>query len=170
VTVAGDLAPVTRDLADELTGPIVEDMLNAASFAIKRDALDVAGRVTGGDRRLSRFGGRSRGRVRMGVGYDIEGSRSTVKLRPVALWALTTQGARPHVIGAGRRARSGRYTKRRRAVVLKFPVAVNGSRLRTAPVRHPGTRGRGALARVYAAVPGHVEAAFADVMADRGFR
>lgn len=168
--LVADLAPVTT-MADQLRGALVTDLLGAASYEVKQEALRVAAGVSGGDRRLSRFGTRrSRGRTRMGVGYDLAGRQSTIKMRPAALWALTNAGARPHVIGAGRRTRSGRYTRTRRGqtTVLALPAAKRStqrsrpSNVRSGPVRHPGTSGRQALARLYRQVPTIVQDAFTD--------
>ena len=161
------------DTAAALRGELVTELLNAASYEVKQTALPIAARVSGGDRRLSRFGTRrSRGRTRMGVGYDLDGTTSTVKLRPAALWALTTAGARPHVIGAGKRTRRGRYTRGRRGVVvLALPAAVSApgrrrpTNVRTAPLRHPGSRGRGSLDTLYRQVPRIVQEAFTDGLA-----
>lgn len=175
MTVRADLASLTGIAAD-LRGDLLGDMLDAAAFAVKRDALPVADAVTGGDRRLSRFGAsaKSRGRTRMGVNYTVAGTSAVVNLKPAAMWALTTGGARPHVIGVGRRARSGRYQRRRGAagiVVFTRPAASPGrsrpTRVRTGPVKHPGSRGRGSLARVYARVPYVVESTFDDVLTGR---
>lgn len=166
--IRADLDPVTS-IADDLRGELLADMLDGAAFAVKRRALTVADSVSGGDRRLSRFGGsvKSRGRTRLGVNYQVTGTTAVANLKPAAMWSLTTGGARPHVIGAGRRTRRGRYTKRRTMAVLVMPAARRSSgrrqpsRVRTGPVRHPGARGRGALARVYADVPAVVADVFA---------
>jgi hypothetical protein len=177
MTIRGDLAPVSS-IADDLRGELLADMLDSAAFAVKRRGLTVADTVTGGDRRLSRFGGsvKSRGRTRMGINYTTSGRSTVVNLKPAAMWALTTGGARPHLIGAGRRTRRGRYTRRRSVAVLVFGTAQpsargrKASRARTGPVRHPGARGRGALARVYADVPKIVADTFADALTDRTSR
>ena len=150
-TIRADLAPVT-DLADDLAGQLLEDLLNDISYAVKLQALHIGEKVTGGGRRLSRFGSKkSKGRVKLGVNYKISGRRSVIDMKPAAMWALTDGGARPHMIGAGRRTKKGRYQKRSKKagpLVLKY-----GGRYVSGPVRHPGTRGRHSLARVYAQVP-----------------
>ena len=166
-TIRADLAPIT-DLADDLRGVLLTELLGEASFAIKKQALHIGEKVTGGDRRLSRFGGgKSKGRTRLGVNYQLSGSRSVIDLKPAAMWALTTGGARPHMIGVGRRGRTGRYTKRRRPTVLKFSTAAGGSAYRTGPVRHPGSRGRSSLDRVWAQVPRIIEETFEEVLTER---
>lgn len=168
-----DLAPVTG-VADDLRGELLGDILDAAAFAVKRDALPVADNVTGGDRRLSRFGAssKSRGRTRMGINYTVAGRAAVVNLKPAAMWALTTGGARPFVMGAGRRTRSGKYRKRRGATagLVVFPTSAptagraGSTRVRTGPIRHPGSRGRGSLSRVYARVPSVVAETVTDIM------
>jgi hypothetical protein len=172
LTAAGAaIGEIGRDLSADLT----DRMLNAASFAIKQDGLRIAGAVSGGDRRLSRFGGgKVKGRTRMGIGYDITGTRSEIRLRPAALWSLTTGGSRPHPIGAGRRTRAGGYTKGRKGRrVLVLPAAVQSagrrspSRVRPAPVQHPGTAGRGAMIALYASVPGIVDREFPRILIER---
>lgn len=163
-TIRADLAPIT-DLAADLRGRLLEHMLGEASFAFKKQALHIGEKVTGGDRRLSRFGGGKRkGRTRLGVNYQLSGTRSVIEMKPAAMWALTTGGARAHIIGTGRRGRTGRYTKRRRRGVLKFPAAAGGSMYRTGPVRHPGSRGRSSLDRVHAQLPRIIEETFSEVM------
>lgn len=162
MTIRADLDPVTG-IADDLRGELVADILDAAAFAVKRDALPVADAVTGGDRRLSRFGAssKSRGRTRMGINYTVTGRAAVVTLKPAAMWSLTTGGARPFNMGTGRRMKSGKYRRRRgpAAGVIVFPAAARSggrrqaTRVRTGPIRHPGSRGRGSLARVYARVP-----------------
>jgi hypothetical protein len=176
VGIRADIDPVTG-LADDLRGELVADMLDAAAYAVKRDALPIADAVTGGDRRLSRFGAstKSRGRTRMGVNYTVTGRSAVVNLKPAAMWALTTGGARPHLLGAGRRMRSGKYRRGRgpAAGLVVFPAAASSgagrkpSRVRTGPIRHPGARGRGALAAVYARVPAVVGEAFDDMLSGR---
>jgi len=166
------IADDARRTADDLTGRLIAGALDDASYAIKSDALRVAGLVAGGDRRLSRFGGgKSKGRVRMGVNYTVADTRSVILLKPAALWALTTSGARAHMIGAGRRTRAGRATKGRRGrVVVAFPVAVaapgrgKATRVRVGPVRHPGARGRGSLIAVYRNVDKHLADTFGDAL------
>jgi len=172
VSLASDLAPVSTTLADQLRGQLVTDLLNRASFEVKDDALRIAVSVSGGDRRLSRFGSkRTRGRTKMNVGYDLDGATSTIKMRPAAMWALATGGARPHLIGAGRRTRSGKYTRGRRVSLLAFPAPAatptrnRPSAVRPGPVAHPGMRGRRALATLYARVPAIVNEAFTAGMA-----
>jgi hypothetical protein len=163
------------ELGRELEAALIDRMLNAASMGIKVDALRIAAAVSGGDRRLSRFGSsKSRGRVRMNVGYDILGTTSTVKLRPAGLWVLTNGGARPHPIGAGRRMASGRYVKARkgrRLLVLPeartTPGHRTGTRVRTAPLDHPGTAGKGAVLALYAAVPEIVAEEFSRIITER---
>jgi len=161
LTAAGTaLGDVGRELAD----PLLHRMLNAASYAIKLDAVRIAGAVSGGDRRLSRYGStRSRGRVRLGVGYDINGARSVINLRPAALWVLANGGARPHPIGVGRRTRTGSIAGRQRRGEGRRLLVIDG-KVRTAPVQHPGTAGRGAVVALYAAVPDLVADAFAGVI------
>ncbi len=148
-TIRADLAPVT-DLADDLAGELLEDLLNDISYAVKLQALHIGEKVTGGDRRLSRFGTKkSRGRTRLGVNYKISGRRSVIDMKPAAMWALTTGGARAHMIGAGKRTRSGKFSRQRGGRKL----LVIGGQVVTGPLRHPGSRGRSSLARVYAQVP-----------------
>lgn len=161
LTEAGaELGEIGRELADEL----LARCLGAASYAIKLDALRIADAVSGGDRRLSRYGSaRSRGRVKLGAGYELAPRSSTISLRPAALWVLTNGGARAHPIGLGRRTASGRFTRirkgRRRLVI--------GGAVRTGPFKHPGARGRGAVAALYAAVPDICAEEFADVLNSR---
>jgi len=103
-TIRADLAPIT-DLADDLRGVLLTELLGEASFAIKKQALHIGEKVTGGDRRLSRFGGgKSKGRTRLGVNYQLSGTRSEILMKPAAMWALTTGGARAHMIGAARQS------------------------------------------------------------------
>lgn len=176
MSIRADLDPVTG-IADDLRGELVADILDAAAFAVKRDALPVADAVTGGDRRLSRFGAstKSRGRTRMGVNYTVTGRAAVVNLKPAAMWALTTGGARPYMMGTGRRLRSGKYRRRRgpAAGLVVFPAAATSaagrkpSRVRTGPIRHPGSRGRGALGAVYARVPGVVADTVDGIMSGR---
>jgi hypothetical protein len=148
-SIRADLAPIT-DLADDLADDLLTDLLGEISYAIKLQALHIGERVTGGDRRLSRFGtARSKGRTRLGVNYKLTGTRSVIDMKPAAMWALTTGGARPHVIGAGRRTRTGKFSKARGA----RKRLVIGGQVVTGPVRHPGSRGRASLDRVYAQVP-----------------
>ena len=150
-TIRADLAPVT-DLADDLAGQKLDKLVGDISYAIKLQALHIAEKVTGGDRRLSRFGTKnSKGKTRMGVNYKVTGGRSEILMKPAALWVMTDGGARAHMIGAGKRTRKGRYQKRSKKagpMVLKY-----GGRYVSGPVRHPGTRGPGALKRVHAQIP-----------------
>jgi hypothetical protein len=163
------------DIGRDLESDLIDRMLNAASMAVKTDALRIAAAVSGGDRRLSRFGrGKSVGKVRMGVGYDITGNTSTIKLRPAGLWVLTNGGSRPHPIGAGRRTASGKYIKARKGrKLLVFPHAEHtpnhwtATRVRTAPVQHPGTSGKGAIIALYAAVPDLVGEQFSRIIIQR---
>ena len=161
-----DAGAALGDVGRELEDQLLARMLGAASFAIKTDALRIAGAVTGGDRRLSRFGtAKSRGRVKLNVGYDITGNTSTIKLRPAALWVLTNAGSRPHPIGTGKRTARGTYTKRRAKQGRQLLLI--GGVVRTGPVRHPGSAGRGAVIALYAGVPGIVAEQFALVLNDR---
>ena len=147
-TIRADLAPVT-DLADDLAGQLLNDMLGDISLEVKKQALHIGEKVTGGDLRLSGFGGKkSRGKSKLGVKYEVTGKRSTIDMKPAALWALTTEGASPHMIGAGRRTKSGKTTRQRGRPILKI-----GNAVITGPVRHPGTRGKASLDRVYAQIP-----------------
>jgi len=155
-TIRADLAPVTG-LADDLAGQLLDNMLGEASLAIKKQALHIGEKVTGGDLRLS-----GRKGARLSVGYKISGQRSTIDLKPVGLWALTTEGAKAHMIGAGRRTKKGTRTRGPRGrKVLKI-----GGQFVTAPIRHPGTRGKGSLDRVWAQVPRIVEETFGDLLED----
>jgi hypothetical protein len=147
-------------MADGLNGPLLRELLNVAAYDVKTRALDLAGTATGGDRRLSRFGTRkSRGRTRMNARYDTSDTGTVVTMKPAAMWALADAGARPHTIGAGRRTRRGTYTRARSGTTyVTFPAAARSkggrtSRVRTGPVRHPGSRGRHTLARLHADVP-----------------
>jgi len=162
-SIRADLAPIT-DLADELAGELLTDLLGEISYAIKKQALHIGEKVTGGDRRLSRFGTRnSKGRTRLGVNYKLAAKRSTIDMKPAALWALTTGGARPHMIGAGKRTRTGRFSKQRGG----RKILVIGGRFVTGPVRHPGSRGRGSLDRVWAQIPRIVTETIDDALEER---
>lgn len=161
-SIRADLAPVT-DLADDLAGELLEDLLGDISYAIKLQALHIGEKVTGGDRRLSRFGGKNKGRTRLGVNYKIAGRRSVIDMKPAAMWALTTGGARPHQIGAGRRTKSGKFTRQRGGRKL----LVIGGRVVSGPVRHPGSSGRASLQRVYAQVPRIVTETIEDAIGER---
>ena len=167
------VAAGARRLADALDDELVAGALDDASFAIKRDALAVVGRVAGADRRLSRFGGGStRGRTRMGVRYTVTGRRSLIQLKPAAMWALTTGRVRRHVIGVGRRGRTGKVTRGRGARRMVLPTAATSkgrtapSRVRPAPINHPGHGPRGSLLAVYRRVPDHVQSVFGDALVD----
>lgn len=172
-TIRRDLAPIT-DLADDLEGELLNDLLGDISYQIKLQALHIGEKVTGGDRRLSRFGGgRSRGRTRLGVNYQVSQRRSVIMLKPAAMWALTTEGARAHMIGTGKRGRTGRYSKSRGRKTLVFPAAQGSpgrskaSAVRSGPIRHPGSRGRSSLDRVYAQVPRIVTETIEDALNER---
>jgi hypothetical protein len=160
-TIRADLEPVTG-LADDLAGKLMGDMLGEASLEIKKQALHIGELITGGDLRLSRFGTKkSRGGRKLGVGYEVSGNQATVTMKPAGLWVLLTDGAGPHMIGAGRRAKSGRVTNQKGRPVLKF-----GGRFATAPIKHPGSRGKAGLDRVHAQVPRIVDETFHDVLAE----
>jgi hypothetical protein len=162
-SIRADLAPVTR-LGDDLAGELLDELLGDISYAVKLQALHIGERVTGGDRRLSRFGtARSRGRTRLGVNYKVAGRRSVIDMKPAAMWALTTGGARAHLLGAGRRTRSGKFTKQRGGRKL----LVIGGRVVTGPVKHPGSAGRASLDRVYAQVPRIVTEVIDEVLDER---
>jgi len=162
--IRADLAPVT-DLADDLAGKLLDDLVGDISYAIKLQALHIGEAVTGGDRRLSRFGTKnSKGKTKLGVNYKVAGGRSVIDMKPAALWVMTTEGSRPHVIGAGRRTKKGRYTKR--AKRAGPPVLFYGGRWVTGPVRHPGSRGRASLKRVYAQIPRIVAEKTEDILKD----
>jgi hypothetical protein len=173
-SIRADLAPVTG-LADDLAGDLLTELLGDISFAVKKQALHIGERVTGGDRRLSRFGGKkSRGKTKLGVNYQLSAARSVINMKPAAMWALTTGGARAHMIGTGKRTRTGRYSKARggRRVVVFAAAATSAgrgkpSRVRTGPVRHPGSRGRASLDRVYAQVPRIVTETIDEALTER---
>ncbi|MET0911034.1 MAG: hypothetical protein ABWZ99_16330 [Ilumatobacteraceae bacterium] len=151
-------------MADDLAGQLLDDLVGDISYAIKLQALHIGEKVTGADRRLSRFGtARSRGRTRLGVNYKVNGGRSVIDMKPAAMWALTTGGARPHLLGAGRRTRSGKFTKQRGGRKL---LVIDG-RVVTGPVRHPGSRGRSSLDRVYAQIPRIVTETIDDALGER---
>lgn len=161
--IRADLAPVTG-LADDLAGDLLTELLGDISYAIKRQALHIGERVTGGDRRLSRFGtARSKGRTRLGVNYKLANRRSVIDMKPAAMWALTTGGARAHMIGAGRRTRTGRFSKQRGG---RKRLLIAGNVI-TGPVRHPGSRGRASLDRVYAQVPRIVQETIDDALSEK---
>jgi hypothetical protein len=162
-SIRADLAPIT-DLADDLADDLLADLLGDISFAVKKQALHIGDKVTGGDRRLSRFGtARSRGRTRLGVNYKLTGARSVIDMKPAAMWVLTTGGARPHMIGAGKRTRTGRFSKQRGG---RKRLLIGGGVV-TGPVRHPGSRGRASLDRVYAQVPRIVQETIDETLGER---
>jgi hypothetical protein len=173
-SIRADLAPVTG-LADDLAGELLTDLLGEISFAVKKQALHIGDKVTGGDRRLSRFGtARSRGKTRLGVNYKLAARRSVIEMKPAAMWALTTGGSRAHMIGAGKRTRTGRFSKARGgrrvvafATAASSPGRGKASRVRTGPVRHPGSRGRASLDRVYAQIPRIVTETIDEALGER---
>lgn len=163
-SIRADLAPVTG-LADDLAGELLTELLGDISYAVKLQALHIGEKVTGGDRRLSRFGtARSKGRTRLGVNYKLSATRSVIDMKPAAMWALTTGGARPHMIGAGKRTRTGRFTKQRGN---RRRVLIIAGKYVTGPVRHPGSRGRASLDRVYAQVPRIVQETVDEALGER---
>lgn len=78
------------------------DATQRAALAYKTAALKEAAKDSGGDLRLSRFGKRG---VKLGVGFDVEGSGGTakavVKPRPMGPWKVLEYGAKPHLIVPG---------------------------------------------------------------------
>lgn len=145
-------------LADALDDDGLRALTEAASFEVKNQALRLLVRTVGGDRRMSRFGSkRSRGKVRGGVGYDLERpGAAVVKYRPLGFWALLEGGSPPHAQAVDRRGRPR---------TLQLP---DGS-FRFGPFQHPGTRPKRVLSRSLDAanreVPAAVERALVDLLA-----
>lgn len=143
-------------LAAALGSTGLRSMSEAAAYTQKDTALKLLVRTVGPDRRMSRFGkGRSRGRVRGGVGYDYAGAGTTiVKYRPAGYWALLEAGADPHPIPT----KAVRRGQRRRLLIDGQVV--------TGPVDHPGTRPKAVLTRAAADAERRIPAAVEDALTD----
>jgi hypothetical protein len=79
-----------------------QDATKRAAMAYKAAALKQGSKDSGGDLRLSRWGKRG---VKLGVGFDVEGSGGTAKAvvapRPMGPWKVLEYGAAPHLIVPG---------------------------------------------------------------------
>jgi hypothetical protein len=80
--------------------------------------------------------------VKAGVGYDVAeisvGVRLEFKLRPAGVWAFGENGAKAHMIGTGRK----KGVKRGAARYVKGAGYAHPVR---APIKHPGSAGKGAI-------------------------
>lgn len=121
-------------------GPAV---LTAIATTAKTIGRDEAGKVTGGDGKLT---GKKRRGIALGV-YTDEPAQGhtvwflTIKGRPAGPWVWVTSGTRAHTI---RRRKKGPLSK--------------------LTVRHPGTRGAGAWTRVVGRTKTAVPQIFADAV------
>lgn len=161
-----------RDLAREIEG-IPKAMMLTAVKTVKRIAAEEAARAVGADLRMSGVGRRAGG-AKLALRDDLEvGSRQTI-VRISAprgsggAWSIVTYGARGHEIGGARskgRGRSRKQIGRRRLVI--------GGNVRTGPVKHPGSRGKGTFERVVTRAQAEVvpacEKAVAEAVARAGW-
>ncbi len=144
--MADDLAAQLKPLyaiGVALAGPGASEIVTRASIKTKEEGTRILTRKIGRNRTMRNFPKQTRN-VKAGIGFDVAGDKALIKFRPDGMWALMEEGARPHMIGAGRRTRSGKRTRARKRGVLVF----GANQYRTGPVKHPGTKGFGLYSKI----------------------